>query len=338
MKRGSHRGKNLTIRAVLVCVLIAALLTAGYILGRKWELSQYQEQRGQMSSGFGKIPTIEVDGTTYQQKLNLTTVLLMGTDKQSDDVSEGYRNGGQADFLLLVVVDHDAKTIKQLQIDRDTIVPVSVLGIFGNPAGSREMQICLAHGYGLDRQERCKNTLASVQALLDGQSIELYAEIPVDGVGVLNDLLGGVTVTLQDDFTSSDPTMTAGTTLTLTAQQAEILVRSRMSIADGTNEARMTRQRIFMDAVVPLIREKIAENSSFASEMLDSLAPYLATNMARGRMINEINKAYHYDVEPVQYLSGEHTVGDDGFVEFHADHQSVVDFVLRTFYTPQTAQ
>lgn len=338
MKHGRHRGMDLKIRAVFVGVLIAALLAGGYILGRKWELSQYQEQRGQMSAGFGQIPTIEVDGVTYAQKMDLTTVLLIGTDRRSDEAVEGYRNGGQADFLLLTVIDHDTKTIRQLQIDRDTIVPVNVLGIFGDKAGSRDMQICLAHGYGVDKQERCKNTLASVQALLGGQSIELYVEIPVDGVGTLNDLLGGVTVTLLDDFTSSDPTMTAGTTLTLTGQQAEILVRSRMSMADGTNEARMGRQRIFMDAAVPLIRERISEDGSFASEMMDTLSPYLTTNMARGRMINEINKAYHYDVQPVEYLTGEHTLGDDGFVEFHADSQSAVDFVLSAFYTRQDEQ
>ena len=338
MKHDRHRGRNLKIRAVFVGVLIVALLAGGYVLGRKWELSRYKEQRGQMSDGFGQIPTIEVDGVTYAQKLNMTTVLLIGTDRRSDEVSEGYRNGGQADFLLLAVVDHDAKTIRQLQIDRDTIVPVNVLGIFGNKAGSRDMQICLAHGYGVDKQERCKNTLASVQALLGGQSIELYVEIPVDGVGVLNDLLGGVTVTLLDDFTSSDPTMTAGTTLTLTGQQAELLVRSRMNMADGTNEARMGRQRIFMDAAVPLIRERLSEDGSFASEMLDTLLPYLTTNMVRGRMINEINKAYHYEVQPVEYLTGEHALGDDGFVEFHADSQSAVDFVLSAFYTRQDEQ
>ena len=338
MKRDGHRERNFKIRAVFVGVLIVALLAAGSVLGRKWELSQYQEQRGQMSSGFGQIPTIEVEGVTYEQKMNLTTVLLIGTDRRSDEVSEGYRDGGQADFLLLAVVDHDAKTIRQLQIDRDTIVPVSVLGLFGNKAGSRDMQICLAHGYGVDKQERCKNTLASVQALLGGQSIELYVEIPLDGIGALNDLLGGVTVTLLDDFTASDPTMTAGKTLTLTGQQAEILVRSRMSMAVGTNEARMSRQRIFMDAAVPMIRERISENSGFASEMLDSLSPYLTTNMVRGRMINELNKAYHYDVQPVEYLTGEHTIGDDGFVEFHAASQSAVDFVLSAFYTKMDAQ
>ena len=95
----------------------------------------------------------------------------------------------------------------------------------------------------------------------------------------------------------------------------------------------MTRQREFMDAAVPLIREKINESSGFITTMIDTLTPYVTTNMVRGRMINEINRAYHYEVEPVQYLSGEHSIGEDGFVEFHADEQSIVDFVLDAFYT-----
>ena len=35
--------------------------------------------------------------------------------------SKGYRDGGQSDFLLLLVLDHKNKTIRQLQIDRDTM-------------------------------------------------------------------------------------------------------------------------------------------------------------------------------------------------------------------------
>ena len=142
-----------------------------------------------------------------------------------------------------------------------------------------------------------------------------------------------MTVTHEDDFTSADPALTKGATLTLTGEQAVTLVRRRMDVADGTNETRMTRQREFMDAAVPLIREKINESSGFITTMIDTLTPYVTTNMVRGRMINEINRAYHYEVEPVQYLSGEHSIGEDGFVEFHADEQSIVDFVIDAFYT-----
>ena len=72
------------------------------------------------------------------------------------------------------------------------------------------MQICLSHGYGMDRQERCKNTLSAVQGLLGCPELESYMEIPLDAIAALNDLLGGVTVTLQDDYTMADPAMQAG--------------------------------------------------------------------------------------------------------------------------------
>lgn len=53
------------------------------------------------------------------------------------------------------------------------------------------------------------NTPASVQALLGGQSIELYVEIPLDGISALNDLLGGVTADAGRFLLLPDPTMTA---------------------------------------------------------------------------------------------------------------------------------
>ena len=69
--------------------------------------------------------------------------------------------------------------------------------------------------------------------------------------------------------------------------------------------------------------------------MIDTLTPYVTTNMVRGRMINEINRAYHYEVEPVQYLSGEHSIGEDGFVEFHPDQDSLMNVILNVFYEKQ---
>ena len=338
MAHGRHErqdGRSTLIKAALVAAAIVTALVLAYIGGRYLEEKQYPETRGEMSAGFGEIPKVEIDGVTYEQKMDLTSLLMIGIDKKSTDEIKGYRDGGQSDLLLLLVIDHKGRTIRQLQIDRDTMTTVNVLGMFGNSAGSRVMQICLSHGYGMDRQERCKNSIKAVEGLLNCSEIDLYMEIPLDAIASLNDLLGGVTVTLEDDFTAADPAMRKGATLTLTGEQAITLVRRRMDVADGTNEARMTRQREFMDAAVPLIRDKIDESSGFVTTMIDTLSPYLTTNMARGRMINEINRSYHYEVEPVQYLSGEYSIGEDGFMEFHANEQSIVDFVLDAFYTKQ---
>lgn len=48
-----------------------------------------------------------------------------------------------------------------------------------------------------------------------GESVDFYVAMNMDGISELNDLAGGVTVTLEDDFSSIDPAMTKGTTLTL---------------------------------------------------------------------------------------------------------------------------
>lgn len=48
-----------------------------------------------------------------------------------------------------------------------------------------------------------------------GEFIDFYVAMNMDGISELNDLAGGVTVTLEDDFSSIDPAMTKGTTLTL---------------------------------------------------------------------------------------------------------------------------
>lgn len=83
-----------------------------------------------------------------------------------------------------------------------------------------------------------------------GESIDFYVAMNMDGISELNDLAGGVTVTLEDDFSSIDPAMTKGTTLTLHGNQAETFVRSRMTVGDGTNASRMECQSVYAGGAV----------------------------------------------------------------------------------------
>ena len=62
--------------------------------------------------------------------------------------------------------------------------------------------------------------------------------------------------------------------------------------------------------------------------------PVLESNLSRGRMINEVNRAKDYDILPVETFPGEYKLGHDGFMEFHPDTDSILSWVLSTFYTP----
>lgn len=333
MRRGRRAGpKHITGAVTLIAVLVLAVL--GLFIYNKMEEQAYPEQRGQMSSDFGKLPTIEHQGKTYRMKPNLTSMLLIGYDKTDDAPSIGFRQGGQADFLVLVVLDHKNKTAYQLQVDRDTMANVAVLGMTGTEVGTRVMQICLSHGFGADPETNCRYTVDAVSNLLQGIPIDLYLAMDIRGISLLNDVLGGVTVPIEDDFSAVDPTMVQGTTMKLTGQQAEYYVRSRHSMIVSTNEQRSVRQRRYMEAATGVIQKKVGESSSFANTMLDAIDGVSNTNMTRGRLINEINRAYQYDIRPVDHLAGEYKLGDDGFMEFHASEESIISWIINVFYNP----
>jgi anionic cell wall polymer biosynthesis LytR-Cps2A-Psr (LCP) family protein len=154
----------------------------------------------------------------------------------------------------------------------------------------------------------------------------------LDGISVLNDSLGGVTVTLADDFSHIASAMTKGTTLTLMGEQAEIFVRSRMSMKVGTNEARMIRQQQYLSKMMDLLHEKVLKDKEFIGTLFDSLSPYLVTNVSRAQMINDAWLARDYERKPLYIPEGTHAVGTDGYMEFHVDEDALEQMVLELFY------
>ena len=109
-------------------------------------------------------------------------------------------------------------------------------------------QIALAHAYGNGREQSCENNVKAVSMMLDDQPIDGYFSLNMGGIGVLVDLIGGVTLTITSDFSAVDPSLVEGETVTLDGEQALAYVRSRKDVDDQTNLARMERQRQFLKA------------------------------------------------------------------------------------------
>lgn len=277
--------------------------------------------------------TIEVDGATYRKKSGVSTILLMGVDQESDISTNGNRNGGQADFLRLVVIDSETETVSQVQIDRDTMTPITILGVLGNRSGVRTAQICLAHSFGDGGAQSCELMVEAVSNLLLGSQIDYYIAMNLDGISALNDWAGGVTVTLADDFSALDAAMTPGTTLTLNGDQAEIFVRSRRSVGIGTNEARMERQQEYISLLSANLDHRLDESKEAIGDLYDTLEPYLTTNVSRGRLINLLWEARLYGRLPAMKPEGNYELGLDGFMEFHVNEDKLTALVLELLYT-----
>lgn len=326
------RRRRVTLIIGSVVVLCAAVYGL-YSLGRWFETrNQHAAVPGDVSAVLDTRATVTWNGATYRQKSNLTTLLLMGVDKSSDAQDAGFRQGGQADFLLLLVMDKSNRTVTQLQIDRDTMTDIVVLGVLGNATGTRKAQICLSHGFGDGGKTSAAYTVQAVENLLLGIAVDRYAAVNLNAMGVLNGALGGVTVTLEDDFSAYDAAMLPGATITLSDAQAEIFLRYRIDVGDGTNESRMRRQRVYMTAATARLRERIEADADYAEELYNALSEILVTDMTKGRMINEANRFAAYDILPTKTLAGEYRIGEDGFMEFHADEDDLTSWVMDTFF------
>jgi len=325
---------------------------------------------------FSFMPTREYDGVTYEGRSvsSLTTVLLIGYDHKDqgelDVPQESYIKGGQSDFLLLLAVDHDAKQIRQLQLDRDIITDIKFYSKNGSYYGTRKLQICLAHAYGDTQEMNNRNAIWAVENLLgiaeenDGAQIDMYMSMDITGIGRLNDLLGGVTVPIEDDFSHYDPTMVQGTTMKLDGAQAQIYCRQRYYIGDQSNAARMKRQRIYMDAALELLRAKVKENPSYATELLngmglifdtskdidagfgftttdksgtpvtDTPTHYLMVNKSLDTIVGMLGRAISYEVLPVEDLPGERSVSTSGYIEYNLEEDAGLKWALDALYRP----
>lgn len=329
MKKQEQKNKTVFHAvAALLAVLAVVLVLYG---GGRWleKRAEKPETRTQLPQADQE--TVEVDGVTYRKKSRLTTILVMGVDHETQETYD-YRKAGQADFLRLIVLDNKNKTVQQLQIDRDTITPVTMLGVLGDRYEPVTQQICLGYAFGDGRQSSCEVTVEAVENLLGGQKIDQYLSMGLDGISTLNDLAGGVTVTLEDDFSAIDPAMTKGTTLTLWGDQAEVYVRTRRSIGVGTNEARMARQEQYIRQITSQLDAKVQQDQNFVLTAYDALEPYLYTNIPRGQLANEAWAAKDYERMDTIKPEGTYQVGDDGFMEFYPDADALQQAVLQLFY------
>lgn len=334
----SRRRQWLIIAIVLVAA--AALMTGLYVMAQQLErgASSGEEPKGSLDGRFEAPLQITYGGKTYQKKQRLTSILLMGIDKGTEQLenTSGFRNGGQADFLALMVIDSLGKSISTVHIDRDTMAQITTLGIFGNVSGSRRAQISLQHGFGDGGEQSAALTSDAVSQLFGGMPVDFYVALDLDAIPAFNDALGGVEVPIEDDFTSLDPAMAQGTTHRLSGIQAEHFVRQRMTIGDGSNLARMARQRVFISAAGDALSDQLRESPKFGDQLLNALEPYMISNMRRGRMINELNASYSYTRQGIITLKGEHRVAEDGFMEFTADQTALDELVLSLFFEEVT--
>ena len=320
---------------LLSCVALLAALIAGAFLMTKKETETPIENAGTSQNAAVKRESLTYDGQEYPMKAHLRTVLLIGTD-----AVEGYRektegvkpfyNYHQADFLTLLVLDTDKNTAEILQLNRDTMTDVPWLDVLGNYGGTEFKQLCLAYNYGDGGMKSCRNTVNAVSSLLFDAPIDHYIQIPMSAIGVLNDLVGGVPVTMEEDLTAVDPAFAEGATVWLDGAQAEKFVRARMALENDTNLARMKRQRQYLDSFQKRAREAFNSDSEFMVKLLEKLSEFLQSDLTAQQLSDLVTRLDSYEVSPIRYADGELKKGER-YYAFYPEEVSLWAMVKRAY-------
>ena len=317
-------------RGRALALILAVLLVLGAIVGIwLWERSSHTGD----PSYDGEI-VFEYAGEKYRLRDGIETVLVIGVDKYGDNVSSGsYNNDKRADFLSLLVIDHKARCYRTLQINRDAMAEITVLGVGGQQVGTVREQIALSHTYGSGLEDSCRNTRRAVSGLLFGIPIDSYVSMTMDAVGVINDMVGGVPLTVMDDLSVFDSAMTKGAELTLSAEQALIYVRYRSGLEDSSNMARMARQRQYLNALFARCGEYLNENDGFSTEDQKALSKLLVTDLTSARTEDLFDLLSDYEQGEILAMEGE--LVEREHMEFYPDKDSLKQILIELMCEPK---
>ena len=279
--RAYHTSRRRRRRSIIPLVVISAVLVTAGIFALQQadnaEIVYDEEARAKEAAVLSE--TVDVGGIACRPKRNIRSYLIMGIDDTAAQ-GDGYVMGGQCDVLNLLVVDHTNMTYQYLPINRNTICDVRWYDVDGNDMGTSQIQIAYAHAVGDGGAFSCENAVDAVSNYLGGVKIQSYIALDIASIATINRLVGGVTVTIEDDFSATDPSLVKGETITLTDEQAETFVRARMSMADdSSNEARMRRQQVYLDALRTQMLEKARADAEYALSVYDALEREMVTNM-----------------------------------------------------------
>lgn len=300
--------------------------------GKDTALSDSPETGEEPPSG-----TVKLAGQKYDYYHEFETYLLIGTDASGNPEGTGEKyEGSMADFLMLAIFDLTDDQYGMIQLNRDTITAVTLLDRDNTGVATMDIQLCTAHWYGGDPEASCENTVNAVSKMLGGLTIDGYCAINMEDFPRLNHLVGGVEVTLQDDFTKKDPAMKKGAALTLTDEQAYLYIRSRMDMENDTNAARMNRQKQYMKAYFDKALTLMKTDRTFINSMNSELNNIATTNIS-GRQISTMTKILtEGESKGIKEFTGTDKLGQalgDGVdhAEFYIDKTSKIQVMTEMY-------
>lgn len=278
---------------------------------------------------------VSYNGRRYRYNTSIKTYLFMGIDRTGTvtEAKDGI-SGGQSDAMFLLVEDAKAQKLSVVAINRNTMTAVDVYDREGTYVGQYELQLCLQHGYGDGMRTSCLRTVDAVSRLFYNLPISGYLSLQMEGMPMLNDAVGGVTVEVMDDLENKSlgVSLRKGETVTLNGNEAYVYIRSRDIEEFGSASRRLERQQQYLLSFLPKAKQQAAGGESAVMRVYNSIEDYTITNIDFVKLVTEA-KNYAFDDSSIYSVPGELFMGTE-FEEYYVDDDALYEMILEIFYEP----
>lgn len=226
------------------------------------------------------------------QPSGVQTVLLMSlADYQVPTNVKTLRNGRQADFIMLLTIDANADTIAAVQISPDVEVPYQYPGA----AQAEMMPLGEVFSYGSGGSDSNLNILMAVSKLMDCVKIDHYMTFDADSVGIVADMLGGITVNITDPFPESYPELAKGGSVCLDGKNADAFF-NYVAPEDRDNTAHMRRQQEFIRGVYGPFSSS-AGQEEFVTQLSIKVGEKMNTDLTLSQMLKMMEVLQKYKLD-----------------------------------------
>ena len=237
---------------------------------------------------------------------------------------------GQADVLLLVVLDEKNKSAEIISIDRNSMTFFETFDPSGNSMGVAESQLCLAYSYGDGAHESCKKTVSAVSDFLYEIPIHAYYSMKYMAIRAVNDAVGGVAVTIKDDMSAVDERLILGEKVLLDGELAEKYLTARMNVGNGTNEERLDRHKDYIMSFIGSAVSAVKKDLTLPFELYNKIADNSTTDLSADEIVYLATLATELDISFHSIKGSTDTSGV--YAEFRPDEDALWQLILDIFY------
>lgn len=335
-KKRMSKGKKALLIALIsllsVFVLITGTVLTLHFVGRNALLQKPDTQIKPPSVSDVEVEdnlrTITYKGVKYTPNDNITTILVMGIDKENLEESMS-GTGGQADMVLAIAHDTQTGKTTAINIPRDTMLDIDLYDVEGSFAGTKETQLCLAYAYGDGREKSCENVKKSVSNLLFGTPINSYFALDLKAIPLLNDSVDGIQLTSLETIGP----FTKGEKLWLWGDDATTYVQKRNMNLVNANLLRNNRQRQYIEAFLDKVVAKSKEDITTPLNLFNLIGDYMVTDLDAGKITFLATNALTNGFDKMTFVNIPGEMTQEGqYAQYHYNEEELFQMYLDIYY------